>query len=222
MRAKAAAALVAAALLIPGCRSDRERPAPARDAEASGGEKQEGTDAAGSPALPRKIVKLYFPSAGSDTLVTEDREIFDTGGAVDRAKQVLSELLAGPAGESALPAVPPGTALRQVYLGTDGTGYADFSAELQGGMDGGSSEEILTVYSIVDSVLLNVPEMKRLAILVDGRARATLSGHIDLRRPLVPDRTLMKGEPTEEKKKDPKDGSVVRAPAAVELGIKEA
>ena len=57
-------------------------------------------------------------------------------------------------------------------------------------ISGGSSGEILTVYAIVDSLTSNVPAIRRVGILVAGRERDTL-GHLDLRRPLPADLTLV-------------------------------
>ena len=52
-------------------------------------------------------------------------------------------------------------------------------------------DELLTVYSIVNSVVFNVSEIKRITILIDGQPVETLNGHLDLRRALVPDVTLI-------------------------------
>lgn len=54
-------------------------------------------------------------------------------------------------------------------------------------------EEILAVYAIVDSVVINIAEIDRVGILVNGRPVATLNGHLDLRRPLAPDYSLILG-----------------------------
>jgi hypothetical protein len=40
----------------------------------------------------------------------------------------------------------------------------------------------------VDSVALNVPQASRVALLWNGAQRETFSGHLDLSRPLIPDR----------------------------------
>lgn len=139
------------------------------------------------PPLERIEVQVYFPSADDDVLRTESREIFDTSSPVERAKQILSDLIAGPSGAGALPALPPGTRLRQVFVLPSGVAYADFSEELRDGMAGGSQNEMLAVYAIVNSLVLNVPEISRVGILVNGRPCDTLNGHLDLRRPLPAD-----------------------------------
>jgi spore germination protein GerM len=134
-------------------------------------------------------VTLYFPSAESDTLATESREIVDTKRPADRGAQILAALLEGPKTEGALPAFPPDTTLRQLWVRDDGNAYADFSEPFMAAASGGSADEILTVYAIVDSLTQNVPEIQRVGILVSGRERQTF-GHLDLSRPLPPDLTL--------------------------------
>jgi hypothetical protein len=49
----------------------------------------------------------------------------------------------------------------------------------------------LTVYSIVNSLTANFPAVKRVQILVEDKPVSTLSGHIDLSRPLLPDLTFV-------------------------------
>ena len=70
-------------------------------------------------------------------------------------------------------------------------GKTDFSSELVSGFPGGSASELLAVYAVVNSIGLNVPEIRRVGVLVDGRPLDTLAGHLDLRRPLAPDRSLL-------------------------------
>lgn len=143
--------------------------------------------------LPRSTVEIYFPSAERDGLVGEFREIFDTSGPSDRVKQIVADLISGPEDRSALRALPPATRLRQAYVLGNGVAYLDFSAALKEGIGGGSMEEILAVYAIVNSIVANVPEVRKVGILVNGRVLATLNGHLDLRRPLPPDYSLILG-----------------------------
>ena len=148
-----------------------------------------------TPPLAKSSVTLYFPASDGATLTAETREIVDTKRPADRGAQILSALIEGPMGEGALPAVPTGTTLRRLWVRSDGSAYADFSDELATGLTGGSAEEIRTVYAIIDSLTVNVPAIQRVGILVGGRERETL-GHLDLRRPLLPDLSLAP-KPTE-------------------------
>ena len=159
-------------------------------------------DAAAKPVedaapLAKSTVTIYFPSATADALAAETREIVETKESADRGAQILAALLEGPKSEGALPAVPTGTALRKLWVRDDGSAFADFSEELTSGSNAGSADEILTVYAIVDSLTANVPAIRRVGILVGGRERETF-GHLDCRRPFLPDLTLAAAaKPTE-------------------------
>ena len=141
--------------------------------------------------LGHRKVRLYFPSASAGMLVSETRDIFDSPAPGDRAKQILSDLLEGPHSDGAMRALPRGIRLRQVYVTEEGIAYADFSSDLMLAIGGGSMDEILAVYSIVNSLALNINEIRKVGILVDGEECETLSGHMDLRRPLPANRGLL-------------------------------
>jgi len=158
----------------------------------------EGSEGEESEIAPLKqaAVEVYFPSALDNGLIGEFREIFDTATPGDRAKQIIADLVSGPTNPDALRAVPAGTRLRQVYVLDNGVAYIDFSSEFSEGLGGGSMRELLAVYAVVDSVVLGVREVSRVAILVNGQPLETLNGHMDLRRPLPPDFTLILGSIT--------------------------
>jgi len=141
--------------------------------------------------MRRLNVLVYFPSTTGDGLVGEAREIFMTAAPGDRAKQILADLISGPMTETASRALPPGTQLRQVYVLEQGTAYVDLSADFKQGIGGGSTEELFAVYSIINSVALNIPEIRRVGILIEGQPVDTLNGHLDLRRPLPPDPSVI-------------------------------
>jgi len=184
----AAAAL--AVLVVAGCGGGAPEPAPSDAAPSESPEAPTPAEGTLEP-LEKLSVRVFFPAVGGDGLVAETREIFETAYPGDRAKQILSDLISGPTTPGALYALPRGTRLRQVYVLSNGEAWADFSEELALGMDGGSASEILAVYAIIDSIVLNVPEIRRVGILVGGRERETLGGHLDLRRALPPDETLV-------------------------------
>ncbi len=174
--------------LLAAC--DPGRPTSSRPAPEAPRPAAEAPEKSGAAPLEKSSVTLYFPSAAGDSLEAETREIVDTKRPADRGAQIIAALLEGPQSSEALTAVPPGTTLRRLWVRDDGNAYADFSEELASGLTGGSADEILTVYAIVDSLTENVPSIRRVGILVAGRERETLGGHLDVRRPLPPDRSL--------------------------------
>jgi spore germination protein GerM len=196
--ALAASLALGLAVSLPACGGAERTPpaqAQAQAPEPSPGEASAPTEE--STPLAKASITLYFPSAAGDTLTVETREIVETKLPADRGAQIVAALIDGPKSDGALPAVPEGTTLRRLWVERDGNAYADFSDELVTGAIGGSTDEILTVYAIVDSLTSNVHEIQRVAILVAGRERETL-GHLDLRRPLPPDLSLASpGKPAE-------------------------
>jgi len=50
--------------------------------------------------------------------------------------------------------------------------------------DGGTLDETLTVYTLVNALTANLPAITSVQLLVEGKEVDTLSGHVDLRRPL--------------------------------------
>jgi spore germination protein GerM len=192
LRQQPLALLLLALLLLAGCAGSEEAEAPpGGESEVAEAVAIEPSDPA--PPLPRSTVEIYFPSAGSNGLIGEFHQIFETVNASDKAKQIIADLITGPDGKGTLRALPPATRLRQAYVLGNGVAYVDFSADLKEDIGGGSMEEILAVYAIVNSIVVNIPEVRRVGVLVNGRELATLNGHIDLRRPLPADYSLIIG-----------------------------
>ncbi|KAB2965787.1 MAG: GerMN domain-containing protein, partial [Thermoanaerobaculia bacterium] len=69
----------------------------------------------------------------------------------------------------------------------DGTAYVDLRPEDGGEPPStGSTLELLRVYSIVHTLVRNVPEVRQVVLLWNGVQRRGFPGHVDTARPLVP------------------------------------
>jgi spore germination protein GerM len=68
----------------------------------------------------------------------------------------------------------------------------NFNPALSKDHPGGSSAEMMTVYSIVNSLSLNFPQIKRVQFLIDGKPIATIVGHLSLEQPVSPKPDLIK------------------------------
>src|SRR5262245_11557841 len=104
-------------------------------------------------------------------------------GAGTQAQLLVNAQLA-PVAAPLVSAVPPGTALRALYLNAKGEAYVDLSREVAAAHTGGSLDELLTIYTIVNALTSNLPAVTSVQVLVDGKEVDTLAGHVDLRRPL--------------------------------------
>lgn len=171
-------------------RSEQKQSAPEALTIEKGGE---------TPGSRRINVKLFFNSGGSTVLVPEDRAILYEENLHAQIQEVLKELIKGPKGALA-GTIPIGTQLRDLFISKDGIAYADFSSELSENHIGGSAAEMDTVYSIVNTIALNFPQITGVQILVEDQAVETLKGHLDLSRPLKPNRSLIQIDEKSSKK----------------------
>jgi hypothetical protein len=138
-----------------------------------------------SPATPKVKAKLFWAADENDSGLAEvDVDLALSNDPVLRAKEVLNTLLAGPV-DADLRTLPPDAALLAFYLMPDGTGIADFSDAIATSTPSGIQSEQLAVDSITQTLAANVPEVKRLRILIHGQEAETLAGHIDLTQPFA-------------------------------------
>lgn len=142
-------------------------------------------------AIQRRInVKLFFTNSDSEVLIPEERSIIYSEDLISQAKEVLRELIQGPQ-EKLVPTIPKDTQLRDLFISKEGVAYADFSGELAAAHPGGTTAEIATIYSIVNTLTLNFPQIEKVQILVNDQSVETLKGHVDLSRPLRQDLSLV-------------------------------
>ena len=139
------------------------------------------------PAKPgAKIeVVLFFLSEKDTYLHSEKREIAADASVVRQAKQAVEELIKGSQLGYISP-FPPQTTLRELYVDGSGVAYVDFSKDIVEKHLSGSSAEISTIYSVVNSLVYNFDAIKRVFILIEGREKETLGGHISLSKPFLP------------------------------------
>jgi hypothetical protein len=129
---------------------------------------------------PKVKAKLFWASDADDSgLAPTTVELPLSNEPVLRAKQVLNTLLAGPV-DSELRTVPSDAALLAFYILPDGTAIADFSEAMANSIPSGVQSEQLAVDSIAKTLEANVPQVKRLKILIHGQEVETLAGHLDL------------------------------------------
>ena len=125
---------------------------------------------------------LYFADRNNSFLKSEQRVMDRSADQTEFARAIVEALIRGP--QSGLNrTIPAGTELRAIYIAFDNVCYVDFSEAVKKNHPGGSNSEMLTVYSVVNSLILNISEIKRVKILIDGRESPTLAGHITLQQP---------------------------------------
>ena len=147
--------------------------------------------------VERRInVKLFLQAPDRTGLAIEERAVTFSSDLAGQVRAVVEELIQG--SKSGLqPTLAPQTRVLEVFVSPRGVAYVDLSKEAQGLSEGGSEAELITVYSIVNSLTANFPAIKRVQILVEDKPATTLAGHIDLTHPLPPDMTLLAAAPVQ-------------------------
>jgi germination protein M len=137
------------------------------------------------PTPPGRKIKatLFYVSDDGLRLTRVERDVPFGEGTLEQARQIVEAQIA-PVAEPLVSAVPEGTKLRTIFVTPRGDAFVDFSRELVAGHSGGSTNELLTVYTLVNALCANLPAVHSVALLVDGKQVETLAGHVDLSRPL--------------------------------------
>ncbi len=138
--------------------------------------------------------ELYFPGSGG-WLQTERREVPAVTDLAEQISAVVGHLLAGPSRSDLQPPLPEGVTVRKVYMSEGGVAYIDFESAEAAPPASGSLREMLTVYSLVNTVLLNFDQLERVVLLWNGRQLRTFAGHIDTMRPLAANSDLVARDP---------------------------
>jgi len=112
--------------------------------------------------------------------INEDEELY---------YQVIDELLAGPESNDLRPTIPEGVKLID-YSIKDENITLNFNYKLRENHWGGSTGEMLTVYSIVNSYTY-FSEIESVSFLLEGEKIDSLVGHLDLSRPLMYNQKLV-------------------------------
>jgi spore germination protein GerM len=171
-----------------------QAPTPATPVEGEEAAAEEATPAPAEAAPPeagRRIsVRLYFEAPDRDGLLPEEREVALSSDLARQVRTVVEELAKGST-TGLLPTLPAGTRVLEVFVQARGVAYVDLSSEASSGLPGGSKAELLTVYSVVNTIVTNFPAVSRVRIVVDDRSVDSLGGHVDVSRPLPPDMTLV-------------------------------
>lgn len=157
--------------LVPGWLAGDAEQAPAASAE-------------GADSSRRIQATLFYLSEDGSALVPVTREVAYGATAAEQAKHIVAaQVQAAPTGQ--VSPFPPSSIVRAVFIGAKGEAYVDLSPEVSSASFGGSLDELLAVYAIVNAVTINLPDVKAVQILVDGKEVDTLAGHVDLREPIT-------------------------------------
>ena len=135
-------------------------------------------------AVPKIKATLFFASEDGLTLVPSQRDVPLAEGSIAQARSILEAQLSAEAQAPLVSTIPKGATLRGIFVSDRNEVFVDLDPSIRASHPGGTQAELMTVYTIVNSVLTNLPNLQEVQILIGGQEADTLAGHVDLRRPL--------------------------------------
>lgn len=134
-------------------------------------------------------VKLYFATKDAMYLQAEQSSI-ESKDNINIYKETIKELIDGPESKDLTATIPQGVKLNKIEIKGD-TAYLDFNRALVENHWGGSTGEIMTVYSIVNT-MTQFSAINSVKILIENKEVESLAGHLDLSVAMERDEKLIK------------------------------
>ncbi|WP_405732323.1 GerMN domain-containing protein [Anaerovibrio slackiae] len=145
---------------------------------------ESSSSSAASSAASQKAavmdISVYYPDVNATGLVAVTKTV--KAQEAEKYQAAVEALLAGTDDKKLTAVFPKKAKLRKVSV-SGGVAKVDFDKNLISGFVGGSTGEEMLVGSLVNT-LTEFPEIKKVQILVEGKEIDSLSGHLDLSRPV--------------------------------------
>ena len=135
----------------------------------------------------KTTLTLYFGDQNAMYLVAEARQVEIKEGEKTE-KLVVKELLKGPVNEKLIALFDPEVKVLSTET-KDGVCFVNFSEELATKPSGGSAEELLMVYSVVNS-LCELENVEKVQFLIEGKKVESLA-HMDMSEPFAANTELL-------------------------------
>jgi len=128
----------------------------------------------------KEQVTIYVADDRAGTLRAQSVSVPLASARQPRAESVLRALINIYTSKNSPHPLAMGADIRNVFLVDPGLAVIDLNSPFVDGQVSGILPEELTVASMVETLAANIPGLTRVKILVDGKERSTLAGHIDL------------------------------------------
>ena len=138
----------------------------------------------------KQVAIIWFSDQQERFLVGEKRYIFKENDDAAQAKEVIKALLDGSKNGN-VNTFPAGVSLLGVKIDDAGIAYVNFSKSLTKLHPGSSSAEMASINSLTSSLTKNVPAIKKVKILVEGKELTSIKGHISTSKAFRPDAGIL-------------------------------
>jgi len=147
----------------------------------------------GSEAMKKKekqVTVIYFSDQQERFLKPEKRYVFKEDDVAEQTKEIVKALLDG-SKTGLVSTFPKGLTVKDVRIVDNEIALVNFSKSLTKLHPGGAASEMATIYSLTDSITQNIPAIKKVKILVEGKEISSIKGHISARNAFSPDPELI-------------------------------
>ncbi len=136
------------------------------------------------------IVTLYFSDTNERFLLPEKRYVAKDKSLDGQAQEIVKALLEG-SKTGLVNTFPEKTELLKVKIEGQETALISFGHSLVKNHPGGSTSEMATIYSLTNTLIANLPDIKKVKILIDGKEQESIRGHINIRNPFTMNKELI-------------------------------
>ncbi len=130
------------------------------------------------PQEDAQNLHIYYGIKGKDKLEGETKKVRKNSMRIGQARQIVNSLLDAPSNERLYRLLPENLTLRGLFYDS-GLFIIDFSREFNKIYTYGANEQVLAVYSIVNSITELDPKAK-VRFLINGTEPEGDEGHLDL------------------------------------------
>jgi hypothetical protein len=130
---------------------------------------------------PKEAIRLAIAYDNEGVLRREDASSALPAAPADRAREIVRLLLAEYMKKASSHQIAEGSDVKDIFLLKDGLCVVDMNSAFAEGHRSGIMVEELTIASLVETLAINMPSIRRVKFLVEGHDRETLAGHADLR-----------------------------------------
>lgn len=145
----------------------------------------------------KQQVTLYFSDTNERFLFPEKRYIPYDKTREGQATELVKALVDG-SKTGLVNTFPLKTDIISVKIDADQTARINFGQNLSANHPGGSASEMATIYSLTNTLIANIPEIKKVKMLIEGKDPESLKGHIDIRMPFAFNKELIAPVPTKQ------------------------
>jgi hypothetical protein len=137
--------------------------------------------------------KIYFSDPQERFLKTEKHWVIKENDRALQIKEIIKVQLEGAKSGliNTFPESVTAKDIRGVTITDEGVAMVSFGKNLMKCFEGSSAAEMATIFSLTHSITHNIPEIKKVKILIEDKEVPSLKGHISTTKAFAPDPELI-------------------------------